>query len=74
MATNTIRYDEAFNHYLVVHPLDDEPEVKVDTEGLGPMPMTRVVKWSLISLRAYLILMLGLVVFHVLGLAGLFGA
>jgi hypothetical protein len=73
MATNTIRYDEALNHYLVVHPLDDEPEVKVDTEALGPMAMTASVRWSLVSLRGYLILMLMLVVYHVLQLAGLFG-
>ena len=24
------------NHYLVVHPLDDQPEEKVDTSMLGP--------------------------------------
>ena len=28
------------NHYLVVHPLDDQPEEKIDTSNLGPMPMT----------------------------------
>ncbi|HKD83402.1 MAG TPA: hypothetical protein VKB58_01550 [Terriglobales bacterium] len=37
------------------------------------MPMTTSVKLSLVSLRAYLILMIGLVFFHVLDLAGLFG-
>jgi len=57
------------NHFLVVHPLDDLPEVKVDTEALGPMPMTRSVKVSLMSLRAYLILMVLLVVYHVVMLA-----
>ena len=67
-------YDESRNRYIVVHPLDDAPEEKVDTDTLGPMPMTRAVRWSLISLRAYLILMLGLVGFRVLELAGLFGA
>ena len=60
------------NHYIVIHPLDDEPEEKVDTESLGPMPMTATVKWSLVSLRGYLLLMLLLVIFHVLQLAGLF--
>jgi hypothetical protein len=66
-------YDEQRNRYVVVHPLDDIPEEKVDTEALGPMPMTASVKWSLISLRAYLLLMIALVFYRVLGLAGLFG-
>jgi hypothetical protein len=53
----------------VVHPLDDVIETKVDTEALGPMPMTRSVRFSLLSLRAYLILMVLLVVYHVVMLA-----
>lgn len=57
------------NTFLVVHPLDDAPEVKVDTEALGPMSMTRSVKLSLMSLRAYLILMVLLVAYHVVMLA-----
>ena len=76
MATTTmnrIGRNEAANHFVVVHPLDDIQERKVDTEGLGPMPMTRSVKLSLLSLRAYLILMMLLVFYHVLGMAGLFG-
>lgn len=63
-------FDENRNHYVVVHPLDDTPEEKVNTETLGPMPMTATVKWSLISLRGYLILMLMLVLLHVVQLAG----
>ena len=66
-------YHEAMGRYIVVHPLDDRPEEKVDTESLGPMPMTRSVKVSLLSLRAYLILMFVLVLYHVLQLAGVFG-
>ena len=61
------------NHFIVVHPLDDVPEEKVDTSNLGPMAMTTSVKLSLLSLRAYLVLMMGLVLYHVLDLAGLFG-
>jgi len=57
------------NEYVVVHPLDDVIETKVDTEALGPMPMTRSVKLSLMSLRAYLILMVLMVVYHVVMLA-----
>jgi hypothetical protein len=60
------------NYYVVVHPLDDLPEEKVDTKQLGPMPMTTSVKLSLIALRSYLVLMIGLVFYHVLDIAGLF--
>ena len=57
------------DRYVVVHPLDDVFETKVDTEALGPMPMTRSVRFSLLSLRAYLILMVLMVVYHVMMLA-----
>ena len=57
------------DRFVVVHPLDDVQEMKVDTEALGPMPMTRTVRLSLLSLRAYLILMVMLVVYHVMMLA-----
>jgi hypothetical protein len=57
----------------VIHPLDDVREEKVDTENLGPMAMTASVRISLLSLRAYLVLMMILVLYHVLDLAGLFG-
>lgn len=60
--------------FVVVHPLDDRPEQKVDTSTLGPMPMTTSVKLSLMVLRGYLILMMGLVLYHVMDLAGAFGA
>ncbi len=72
MATmaNPIEFEEVKkNHFVVIHPLDDVPEAKVDTESLGPMPMTRSVRLSLLSLRAYLILMVLLVVYHVVMLA-----
>jgi hypothetical protein len=71
--TNPMELNELANHFVVVHPLDDVPEVKVDTENLGPMAMTRSVRISLLSLRAYLVLMMLLVFYHVLDLAGLFG-
>jgi hypothetical protein len=61
------------NHYVVVHPLDDQPEEKIDTSSLGPMPMTTSVKLSLFALRGYLILMVLLVVYHCVDLAGVFG-
>ena len=61
------------NHtFVVVHPLDDVREEKVNTENLAPMAMTASVRISLLSLRAYLLLMMLLVFYHVLDLAGLF--
>jgi len=62
------------NHFVVVHPLDDVPEQKVDTSALGPMPMTVSVKLSLMALRGYLVLMMLLVLYHVMDLAGAFGS
>ena len=61
------------DHFLVVHPLDDVRETKIDTSTLGTMPMTASVKLSLMTLRGYLILMMILVLYHVLDLAGVFG-
>jgi hypothetical protein len=58
--------------FHLIHPLDDVPEEKCNADNLGPMPMTRSVKWSLLALRGYLILMSGLIFYHVLDLAGIF--
>jgi hypothetical protein len=59
--------------FLVIHPLDDVQEQKVETAHLGAMRMTPVVRASLLALRGYLVLMIVLVLYHVLDLAGLFG-
>jgi len=56
--------------FTIVHPLDDVPEKKVDTEHLGPMQMTATVRVCLFALRGYLLLMCGLLGFRVLQLAG----
>ena len=61
------------NHFVVVHPLDDIPEEKIDTSALGLMPMTDSVKFSLLALRGYLVLMMLLVLYHVMDIAGAFG-
>lgn len=61
------------DHFLVIHPLDDAPEAKVDIATLGPMPMTTSICVALMTLRGYLVLMTLLVLYHVLELAGLFG-
>jgi hypothetical protein len=63
---------ELNSHFVVIHPLDDLPETKVDLAGLGPMPMTLSVRLSLYTLRAYLVLMVLLVGYHVLDLAHVF--
>jgi hypothetical protein len=65
-----------FNHtaqeerpfFEIVHPLDDQPEEKVDTEHLGPMRMTKTVRVCLFALRGYLFPMFGLLAFRVLRL------
>ena len=61
------------NQFVVIHPLDDVWEEKADTASLGPMKMTMSVRIALLSLRAYLVLMMLLVFYHVLDLAGVFG-
>jgi hypothetical protein len=66
------RKEEETCAFFVVHPLDDVAEEKLDTTHLGPMPMTRAVKYSLFALRAYLVLMMVLVFYHALDLAGVF--
>ena len=72
--TLTAEFDEMAQEehrfFSVVHPLDDRPEEKVDTEHLGSMQMTRTVRISLFALRGYLLLMFGLLAFRVLQLAG----
>lgn len=55
--------------WTIVHPLDDTPELKCNTEELGPMSMTTSVKFSLCALQGYLVIMLLLVAYHVFGLA-----
>ena len=56
---------------IVIHPLDDAPEVKLDPDALGPMRMTRSVRLALLALRLYLVLMIALAVYRMLGMAGL---
>ncbi len=61
------------DHFLVVHPLDDMPEEKIEIATLGRMQMTTSVKLALTALRGYLVLMMLLVLYDVLELAGFFG-
>ena len=48
----------------VIHPLDDAPEQKKSVEGLGQIHMSRSVKASLYTLRAYLVLIMGLTLYR----------
>ena len=50
----------------IVHPLFDVPEMKKDADAAGPMEMTPSVKWSLITLRVYLLLIMGLAFYRVI--------
>jgi hypothetical protein len=68
MATVQNAYE--FEGFRVIHPLEDQAEQKCETEGLGPIAMTPSVRVSLIVLRAYLILMTLMLIWHVLDLAG----
>lgn len=54
----------------VIHPLDDVAEEKCSAEGLGPIEMTKAVRISLQCLRAYLVLMTLMLVYHVLEVSG----
>lgn len=53
----------------VVHPLDDVPEEKLFRPELGRIAMTRTVRLSLLALRLYLLLMLGLLAARFFGAA-----
>ena len=77
MKTNTIRSQERFsdehaNSFIVIHPLDDAPEEKVDMAGVRPLRLTASVKLSLMALRGYLILMTLLLLYHFMDLSGWF--
>ncbi len=74
ISTDTRVFAEAQRHpHLAVHPLFDEPEEKVDLVNIPPMQLTRTVKFSLLTLRAYLIVMAVMLVYHFLDLAGILG-
>ena len=57
-------------YFRVVHPLEDTPEQKCVSEGLGQIAMTPSVRLSLKILRGYLLLMTAMLLYHVLDLAG----
>jgi hypothetical protein len=66
----TMRVATEMEESRVVHPLDDLPEQKCSSDGLGQIAMTASVRLSLKILRGYLILMSLMLIYHVLDLAG----
>lgn len=48
------RNDDKVKSFLMVHPLDDALEAKVNTTSSGPMRMTASVELSWMALRGYL--------------------
>jgi hypothetical protein len=68
MATMQNSYEPEY--FRVIHPLDDAPEQKCSTGGLGHIAMTPGVRVSLTVLRGYLIVMTVMLGYHVLDLAG----
>ena len=65
----TLESEPGKDFFLVVHPLDDHPEEKLKSDHLPPLELTPSVRWSLFTLRAYLILMIVLCCYHVVGVA-----
>ena len=51
--------------FVIIHPLFDEPEEKCSAVDLEPMHMSASVRWSLLSLRIYLALMMLVLFYHV---------
>lgn len=72
MSTMQNNYPET-KTFRVVHPMDEEPEIKRSTEGLQPIGMTASVRVSLMVLRVYLTVMTLMLAYHVLDLAGAIG-
>ena len=68
----TMRNSYTPESFRVVHPLQDEPEAKCESEGLDRIAMTPAVRISLIALRGYLLAMAAMLLYHVLDLAGIF--
>ena len=71
MTTTTQALDT--RNLYVVHPLDDAPEQKCDPDRIGPMQMSATVKLSLLTLRGYLLVMIGLALYRLLSVCGVFG-
>lgn len=69
----TLMHDDETEALLVIHPLDDVAEEKCNPDLLPKLHLTLGGKIALIALRSYLIVMLLLVLYRVVDLAGVFG-
>jgi hypothetical protein len=58
------------NSTVLVHPLFDEPEEKLDVDKLGKLKLTRGGRLSLMALQVYLVLMLFVSIYRTMELAG----
>ena len=67
-ATRTLSDDA-----ILMPLLSDEPDQKLNGEGLGLMAMSPAVRFGLNLLRVYLFAMMLMLAYHVLDLAGTFG-
>jgi hypothetical protein len=50
--------------FYVIHPLDDIPEEKLKSDHLEPMELNLTTRIALFALRAYLVIMLALLAYH----------
>jgi hypothetical protein len=66
----TMQHSLTPERFRVIHPLNDVPETKCSSEGLGHIAMTPAVRISLTVLRGYLVVMTLMLGYHVLDLAG----
>jgi hypothetical protein len=66
--TGPIQNEPKDGYFYAIHPLDDLPEEKVKTDHLPPLAKSWTVRWSLLTLRAYLIVMMLLLGYHMVDL------
>jgi hypothetical protein len=52
--------------FIVIHPLDDEPETKRSTDGLTPLRFTGIAAVAMFALRLYLCGMAILVILEII--------
>ena len=59
------------HEFTIIHPLRYKLEQHVDMDRLAPRRLRNAVRWSLITLRACMVLMIILALYRVAGLTGL---
>jgi hypothetical protein len=58
--------------WIVVHPLNDVPELKRNADAIGPFHLNPAARIALGALRLYLLAMMVLVAYRVADIAGAF--